>query len=1148
MTLTTIKPRSAVLISLALGALMWIIDALADTIFFYHTSFIENLLLTIPPHDIFVRSIMIVIAVFSGILCWFLLRKNTRQNDAHKKLILSYRLLDECTNALLNTDEEINLLNRVCTIISESGVYRMAWVGFAMNDENLSVKPVAARGVIDGFFDDLVISWSENEHGRSPTGTAIRTGKPAIVNDIGKENNDTPWGTAAIARNYHSSIALPIRIENSVIGALNIFSSGPNAFSAEEAAILGRLAGNISLGVQSVRFKKQYMTDLDRLQHSEKRLKTVIDTSPRAIIVIDRNNIVTLWNPAAEKLFGWSSRSVTGTQLPIYNNGLTEDIFSILKYLWEGLSIEEIETSGVTREGITIDIRISAAPLLAPDGTIDSVLLIIADITEQKTLQTTIKEREALLNGIFRATPAGIGLVKNRILGWCNSFMKNLTGYTPEELEGKSARLLYPDDDEFEKVARVKHPLVEKYGVGTMETRWVRKDGTVIDILLSSSSLVPGDLSAGLVYTALDISELKKYNALINHQKQELESAVRDLQITNVKLEEINLELARSHEELKALNRQYQESEKRYRLLAENSIDVIWTMTLDGRFTYVSPSVTALAGFTPEEVLSMGLEQYITPESYSFVIEQIALELNKPVDERSISFKADLVQYTRERGPIDIEISCAFINDQNGNPVGIQGSTRDIGERKRAEEKIRASEEKFSRAFHTSPDSININRTSDGTYININDGFTKLTGYTSEEVIGKTSLEINIWADTADRQRLVEQLTRTGEVNNLEARFRLKNGSVKTGLMSARVITINNEQCILSITRDITEQKLAQAIINSERDRAQMYFETAGVMLITIDPMGRISMINQKGCEILGCERNDIIGKDWIDHFIPQRQRKKVNSVFKKIITGEYTPIEYFENPIVNSRGEERLMAWHNKVITHEAGVIIGVLSSGEDITERRAAEEKLKKSLREKELLLREIHHRVKNNLGIIYSILHFQKNIKSDQPVNYVLANTQNRVKSMALIHQNLYASEDLDRIDFSVYCHELLKELIKTMKPPGIRISTKIDVDTVNLNIDTVLPCGLIINELVNNSLTHGFKNRDTGTIKVEFHCGEDNRCVLSVTDNGQGLPEGMSLQEAKSLGMFIINSLTKQLGGKIEIESDKGLSISIFFDVN
>lgn len=162
------------------------------------------------------------------------------------------------------------------------------------------------------------------------------------------------------------------------------------------------------------------------------------------------------------------------------------------------------------------------------------------------------------------------------------------------------------------------------------------------------------------------------------------------------------------------------------------------------------------------------------------------------------------------------EMTFAPIRNVESKVIGMTVMIRDISQRRKAELERRLLEEKFFNAFHTSPDSININRLNDGLYIDINEGFTEMTGYTAEEVIGKTSLEINIWADPKDRERMVKGLRETGEVLNLEAPFRVKNGQTKICLMSAKIIKVNDENCVLSITRDISDRKLVEAKLNEQ--------------------------------------------------------------------------------------------------------------------------------------------------------------------------------------------------------------------------------------------------------------------------------------------------------------------------------------------
>jgi PAS domain S-box-containing protein len=167
------------------------------------------------------------------------------------------------------------------------------------------------------------------------------------------------------------------------------------------------------------------------------------------------------------------------------------------------------------------------------------------------------------------------------------------------------------------------------------------------------------------------------------------------------------------------------------------------------------------------------------------------------------------------------EVSASFIRDEELNNPYVLIVVHDISARKKAEELLRFSEEKFATAFHTSPDAVNINRMTDGMYIEVNEGFTELMGYTKDDVAGKTSTELHIWADPNDRKRLVEGLRESGTVRNLEARFRRKNGDIGVGLMSARIITLNNEPHILSITRDITQRKADELQLVAAKEKAE---------------------------------------------------------------------------------------------------------------------------------------------------------------------------------------------------------------------------------------------------------------------------------------------------------------------------------------
>lgn len=257
-------------------------------------------------------------------------------------------------------------------------------------------------------------------------------------------------------------------------------------------------------------------------------------------------------------------------------------------------------------------------------------------------------------------------------------------------------------------------------------------------------------------------------------------------------------------------------------------------------------------------------------------------------------------------------------------------------------EALRESEEKFRKAFVLSPDSININRLQDGMYVSINNGFTKILGYAASEVIGKSSLNLNIWDNPRDRQALVEGLKKNGEVENLEARFRAKNGDIKYGLMSASVLELNGVQHIISITRDITERKKAQEALRESEERFRTVYDNLTIGLYRTTPDGRILMLNPTGIRILGFDSFDnVIQRNLeTDGFEPNHPR----STFREKLETEGIIIG-FESNWYRKDGSSIFIRESAKVARDEDGKVLYYDGSFEDITERKQAEDALRES-----------------------------------------------------------------------------------------------------------------------------------------------------------------------------------------------------------
>jgi two-component sensor histidine kinase len=221
-----------------------------------------------------------------------------------------------------------------------------------------------------------------------------------------------------------------------------------------------------------------------------------------------------------------------------------------------------------------------------------------------------------------------------------------------------------------------------------------------------------------------------------------------------------------------------------------------------------------------------------------------------------------------------------------------------------------------------------------------------------------------------------------------------------------------------------------------------------------------------------------------------------------------------------------------------------GYIGSCYDITDQKELVKQLEQSLDEKEILLKEIHHRVKNNLMIISSLLNLQSGYIKDKESQDIFKESQNRARSMALIHERLYKSSDLKKLDFSEYITSLATELFHTYVADPSLIKLQINVENIFLDINTAIPLGLIVNELITNSLKHAFPNGRKGEINVEFHEKGEN-CEFIVKDNGIGFPKDIDYKKTDSLGLQIVTNLTNQIDGKIELNMKNGTEFKINF---
>lgn len=302
-------------------------------------------------------------------------------------------------------------------------------------------------------------------------------------------------------------------------------------------------------------------------------------------------------------------------------------------------------------------------------------------------------------------------------------------------------------------------------------------------------------------------------------------------------------------------------------------------------------------------------------------------------------------------------------------------------------------------------------------------------------------------------------------------------------------------------------------------------------LLIVTDSEDRIRTVNRLLLDELGYEEGELCGRPFAE-------------ISESVESGDDTAAEPAELALVAADGSRLSVTVSSAVLEDDAGRVEGIVRVAQNVSDRRRAEAELRQSLAEKEALLKEVHHRVKNNLQIISSLLNLQEEELEDPLTERRFRESQNRIRSMALIHELLYRSEDLTRIDFADYLDQLVHHVVRSYGPAGQGVRPVLSVEPETMDLDCAIPCGLIVTELVANAIEHAFPERG-GSVAVSFRT-ENGRHRLSVADDGIGLPPEIDPQRSDSLGLKLVAALARQLGGELELAVDRGTEFSITYD--
>jgi len=337
-------------------------------------------------------------------------------------------------------------------------------------------------------------------------------------------------------------------------------------------------------------------------------------------------------------------------------------------------------------------------------------------------------------------------------------------------------------------------------------------------------------------------------------------------------------------------------------------------------------------------------------------------------------------------------------------------------------------------------------------------------------------------------------------------------------------------------TNDVQTDLVASEGVNKAlglaNERFRLVVEATPNAMVMSNRAGQIEMVNAQAERVFGYSRAELLGQP-MEMLVPQR------------FCGHHPGLRmtYYDDPRTRPMGARRELYGLRKDGS-EFAVEIGlnpietdegtmVLSAIVDISTRKREEARVLAALKEKDILLGEIHHRVKNNLQIVDSLLGLQSGTIDDTGLQEILRESQNRIKSMALIHQILYQSNDFARMDFSNFIDTLVPTLASAYGADPGRIAVSINAIEVRLPVSVAIPCGLLVNELVSNALKHAFPGNRNGEIRIDLSIAADGQILLSVEDNGVGIPDGLALHQTTTLGLQLVMLLTDQIGGEIVI---------------
>ncbi|BCM89313.1 blue-light-activated histidine kinase 2 [Abditibacteriota bacterium] len=614
----------------------------------------------------------------------------------------------------------------------------------------------------------------------------------------------------------------------------------------------------------------------------------------------------------------------------------------------------------------------------------------------------------------------------------------------------------------------------------------------------------------------------------------ELALARRELARMRAELDQVRRELEHARENGHRTSELLERERAHFHSVFEGIGEGLIITDLEDRVMYANERMLKMCGFSREEMMGRpAYEVLLPPDEWP--------EL-RGRNERRAQGHADVyeTQLQRKNGArFWTLIHATPLRDPAGNIVGTIGAQLDITKRKNAEFALQQSEHRLRGIIEHAVDGF-IVHDFDGNLLEVNAQICNSLGFSRDELLTMNvrDFELN-FRDAEVLQKW--QNVRNGERVTVNGRQKRRDGSSFPVEVRIGVVEWSGSEAMLALVRDVSERERLERELRDALLERRLIMDAVPDVLFRLDLEGHLVAWNRELEQVTGCTP-EILSNRPATAFFEKPHHGPIMDAVVRSLRGEQVEVSA---PLLHANGTTTPFSFAAVPLRDEKGTLLGLVGTGRDITEHLKAEEQTLLSLREKEVLLKEIHHRVKNNLQIINSLLSMQADALGDDRVKAAFSESQNRIRAMALIHETLYSAGDLGRIDVRAYCNRLTSALVRGYGASVPGVSLHLDVpEGLFLPLDAAVPCGLIINELVTNSLKYAFPGERSGAISIAVELEGEDHWVLRVADDGVGMP-AVNVSTIGSTGLQLVTGLCDQLESNYRVTSTNGTQWTIPF---